>query len=401
MAKKLDIAAVLGAPLELRSGLTIPNRIVKAAMSETIADPNGEPSTALLTLYERLGRGGAGLLITGNVMVSRDAIGEAGNVLLGDEIPLDRFRAWAEAARKNGSLCFMQLNHAGRQVPFLLNRSPVAPSAIAIEIPGFAKPRALDEEEIERILEGFARGAQVAKEAGFDGIQLHGAHGYLISQFLSPKTNQRTDRWGGDLEGRMRFLMECIRKIRSKIGDSFPIALKLNSADFLKGGITIEESMIVSRTASEEKIAFLEVSGGTYEKPAMLIREKASTAAREAHFLEYASQIRAAVSCPIMLTGGLRTPELMAKIVQKKEVDLVGLARPIAVEPDFPREILAGRTEPSLAKACTGMGLFAAASDLSWYQRQLHRMSNGVEPEPGLSRWQSLGAAAVGMLRGR
>jgi 2,4-dienoyl-CoA reductase-like NADH-dependent reductase (Old Yellow Enzyme family) len=199
----------------------------------------------------------------------------------------------------------------------------------------------------------------------------------------------------------MRFLVETYRAVRRAVGAGFPVALKLNSADFLRGGLTIEESVIVARTIGEEGVDFIEVSGGTYERPAMVFAGKRSTAEREAHFLEYAEKMRAAVRVPLMLTGGLRTPAVMEKIVADGAVDLIGMARPIALEPDLPREILAGRTAPSASKRAEGKSMFAAAKDLSFYQVQLHRMGKGLEPELGMSRWRALGASALDLWRRR
>jgi 2,4-dienoyl-CoA reductase-like NADH-dependent reductase (Old Yellow Enzyme family) len=200
----------------------------------------------------------------------------------------------------------------------------------------------------------------------------------------------------------MRFLVEVLRSVRSAVGDEVPVALELSSADFLRGGFTIEESVIVARTIDEEGIDFIEVSGGTYERPAMVAVEKMSTAEREGHFLEYARAIRGVVRAPLMLTGGLRTPAVMASIVAEGAVDLIGVARPIALEPDLPRQKISGRTDASLAARVEGTSPFAAAKDLSWYAAQLHRMGSGKEPEADLSRWTAFASAAIGaFLRSR
>lgn len=375
---------ILARPLNMPCGVTLSNRIVKSAMSECLATfDSSDPSKELCNLYERWSLGGAGLLITGNVMVSPEGIGEPGNVISRPDSPLEPYRIWSKAATIHGNNCFMQINHAGRQSPKLLNENPVAPSSISVKLVGmFGKPRALEIEEIEDIITKFAHTAKLSKDAGFTGVQMHGAHGYLISQFLSPLSNQRKDKYGGSLENRMRFLIECYRKIRKACGKNYPICLKLNSADFLRGGFTSEEAVIVARTISEEGIDILEISGGTFEKPEMFMPPKESTTEREAHFLEYARLIRKKITCPLMLTGGLRTPNVMAKIIEDGSIDLVGLARPMALEPNFAREILEGRIESSkVERRRTFFKVLAPVIDGGWYQQQIHRISKGKEPQ--------------------
>jgi 2,4-dienoyl-CoA reductase-like NADH-dependent reductase (Old Yellow Enzyme family) len=394
-----DVRSILGAPLALRSGAGLPNRFAKAAMSESLGDAAGDPTEELVRLYERLGRGGAGLVVTGNVMVAPGGKGEPGNVIWREGAPLERWRAWADASQRHGTPTIVQINHAGRQAPRSLVAHPVAPSAVPVSIPGaFGTPRALEDEEIEVILDGFAGTAKTAVEAGFAGVQLHGAHGYLISQFLSPLTNRRTDRWGGSLAHRMRFVLEAQRRVRAAVGERAIVSVKLNSSDFLHGGFTIEESIEVARALAAEGVDLLEVSGGTYERPAMFVAAKASTAAREAHFLEYASRIRAAIPTPVMLTGGLRSAETMARVVAEGHADVIGLGRPIALEPDLPRAILEGRADRSaIAQAPTGM--VGAAMDAAWYKQQLQRMGRGLEPEASASRLCAIWSVAKALVR--
>lgn len=255
----------LDRPLSLAHGLSLPNRIAKAAMSERLADPVGTPTEALVRLYRRWSEGGTGLLITGNVMVDARAIGETGNVILEDDAQLDAFRAWAHAAKSAGARVWMQINHPGRQSPRNLSRRPVAPSAIGLKGMGgaFAKPRALLEEEIFDIIARFARTAALAERAGFDGVQIHGAHGYLLSQFLSPRTNLREDAWGGDAERRRRFPLEVVRAVRAAVSSDFSVGLKLNSADFQRGGFDEDESMAFVEALSDTGVDLLEISGGT------------------------------------------------------------------------------------------------------------------------------------------
>ncbi len=396
--------ATLARPLSLPGGLRLPNRLAKSAMSEALADPDGAPTERLIRLYERLGRGGLGLLITGNVIVAREGIGEPGNVVIEGEEHLDGLRRWAEAAQAQGSHLWMQLNHTGRQSPRRLTPRPVAPSPVALRgfFGTFAPPRALEEREIRGIIERFAQAAAVAKRAGFAGVQVHAAHGYLVSQFLSPLSNHRSDQWGGSIENRMRFLLEIVRAIRAATGPDFPIGVKLNSADFQRGGFEVADAKLVAQALEQEGIALLEVSGGNYESPAMSGGGERpaggeSTRQREAYFLDYARDIRAVTRLPILLTGGMRTASAMASAVDSGAIDLVGLARPLTYEPDLARLLLTGkRTEARLMNLGIGIKKADSMIQVFWFQQQLHRLADGLEPDLSLGPIRSL---ATGMKR--
>lgn len=251
----------------------------------------------------------------------------------------------------------------------------------------FAEPRELTAREIEDLIRRFATTAKVVTEAGFDGVQIHGAHGYLISQFLSPLSNQRTDEWGGTPEKRRRFVLEVLRAIRAEVGPSIPVAIKLNSADFQKGGFGEDESLEVVHALAEEGLDLLEISGGTYASAAMLGVDpslKASTRRREAYFLSYAERVRSDLpELPLMLTGGFRTVGGMVDAVESGAVDLVGLGRPLTVQPDFPAELLAGRAEESVVNPRrSGIGLLDSLTELTYYSVQMWRMAKGKEPAP-------------------
>ncbi|MCK7550236.1 MULTISPECIES: NADH:flavin oxidoreductase/NADH oxidase family protein [Marinobacter] len=384
-------AEILSQPLTLKTGSVIPNRFAKSAMSETLGTIDNRVTKELVTLYRTWAEGGTGLSITGNVMVDRRHIGEPQNVVLEDERDLVLLRAWADAGKTGGNQIWMQLNHPGKQSPKMLNSDTVAPSAIPFkkELRGmFATPRALTGTEIEEIVLRFARSAAIAEKAGFDGVQIHGAHGYLVSQFLSPHHNQRTDEWGGSAENRMRFVLEVYRAIRAVTGDGFNVGIKLNSADFQRGGFTEEESLGVIDALAKEGIDLVEISGGNYENPAMAKgaeggEVKQSTLAREAYFLEFAEKVRERVEVPLMVTGGFRTETGMADAVTSGATDLVGIARPLAVEPDCPKRIMAGESFTSAVRPIkTGIRLIddMALMEVSWYTRQLGRIGKGKAP---------------------
>ena len=389
---------MLETSLRLPCRAVLPNRLAKAAMSECLADANNAPSAGLIRVYERWGRSGAGLLITGHVMVDRRGVAEPGNVVIADDRHLAQLRHWATTSQANGAQVWLQLNHAGRQTPKKLTRVPVAPSAVQVKIGGlFNTPRALGDGEIEQLVAQFATAARVAREAGFAGVQIHAAHGYLVSQFLSPRTNLRTDRWGGSLENRSRFLLAIVAAVRVAVGPTFPIGVKLNSADFQRGGFTIDEAMQVARWLDDAGIDLLEVSGGNYESPAMSgsgelpAEQRTSSREREAYFLEYARQIRSVTRVPILLTGGMRSRAVMEEALASGAIDLVGLARPMTHAPDLPARLLDG----SLAAAPTvkirsRIRLVDDALQVMWFKEQIHEMARGRDPDPKLGKLVAL-----------
>lgn len=379
--------------LALPCGVKIPNRLAKAAMSEQLGDYYNSPTSELVRLYKRWAEGGLGLSITGNVMVDRWALGEPCNVVVEDERDLAKLSEWAVAGKSQGGKIIMQINHPGRQSPTFVSSQPVAPSAVGVNIGGmFAVPRALKDSEILEIIERFGKTAQIAVKAGFDGVQIHSAHGYLISQFLSPRANLREDDWGGTPEKRRRFLLEIVKTVRKAIGNQVILSVKLNSADFQKGGFSQEDSMAVVQELEKEKIDLLEISGGTYEASAMMgDGQKESTRKREAYFLEYAEMVRKQIKLPLMLTGGFRTAEAMKAALASGTVDLIGLARPLAVEPDLPARILASNANARPSKPHhVGIKMFDGFVELIWHTQQLHRMGAGKNPDPNRSAWLTL-----------
>jgi 2,4-dienoyl-CoA reductase-like NADH-dependent reductase (Old Yellow Enzyme family) len=378
----------------LRNGITLRNRLVKSAMSERLAGLDGLPHEGLRRLYRRWAEGGTALLVTGNVMIDRSALGESGNVVLDADQPLEPFSLWARAAQAGGAHALVQLNHPGRQSPRQLSAHPVAPSAVPMKMArgAFAMPRALEAVEIEAIVERFAIGARGAVQAGFDGVQIHGAHGYLVNQFLSPLTNLRDDAWGGDAVRRRRFLLEVVRAVRAAIGDERVLSVKLNSADFQLGGFDESESLDVVRALDGEGIDLLEVSGGTYETAAMFDEPKAeSTRAREAFFIDYAEKVRTVSRTPLLVTGGFRTARGMNAALASGALDLVGLARPLAVEPDLPKRLLVDDSaEATKVKLATGMKTLDSLLQGAWYQAQISRIARGEATRPKLSRAAAL-----------
>ncbi|WP_420583895.1 NADH:flavin oxidoreductase/NADH oxidase family protein [Ruegeria sp.] len=393
-----DHAPILFSPIRLANKVTSPNRFLKSAMSEVLA-VQGEhlPTDGHLRVYKRWAKGGTGILVSGNVMIDRTALGEPGNVVLEDEQHLDRFMTWTKAVHDANpdTQFWMQINHPGKQSPKFLSQHPVAPSAIPLRAElekTFATPRELRADEITDLIGRFATTARLAKQAGFDGVQIHGAHGYLVSQFLSPHHNRRNDKWGGSPENRRRFAMEVYRAIRNEVGSDFPVSIKMNSADFQKGGFEGEDAFELIKALSSEGIDLIEISGGNYESPAMTGARR-STGEREAYFLEFAAKARTLTDVAIAVTGGFRSVRAMETALATGATDFVGVARALTLDPELPKH---AAVDPdyvcNVGRPSTGLRgidrMFMLA--ITYYETQIRRMAKGREPKPGLSAWHTV-----------
>ena len=391
----------LSSPLTLPCGAVLPNRLFKSAMTEGLADLNDNATERHNTLYRRWSEGGTGTLVTGNVMVDRRFLERPGNVVIDGNDGEEALRSWAVAGTEAGNQLWMQISHPGRQCQKVVSAQPLAPSEVPLRLAGmFGRPRAMTESDIENTLDGYARVAGVAQACGFTGVQIHSAHGYLISEFLSPITNRRTDDWGGPLANRARFLLEAIRRVRATVGPAFPIAIKLNSADFSKGGFSHEESLEVARWVSDAGVDLLEISGGTYEQLALMgdkgeSGKSQSTRQREAYFLDYAMGIRQVTTVPLAVTGGFRSRAAMQEALDNGACDVIGLARPLCIEPDV-HDLLSGVSEGfetwerqlRIGPGWLGPGSgnrtlrtlnFSAATQ--WYYRHIIDLSEGRPPD--------------------
>ncbi len=359
---------IIGNPLTLPCGAVLPNRIAKAAMTEGLADIHGRPTAELEKLYGIWSDGGAGLHLSGNIQIDANHLERPGNVII-DRMPDDEMRAalnrWTGAATRNGNHFWAQISHAGRQTMKAVNPRPNAPSAVKVGLPGgqFGMPVELAEDEILKLISRFGQAASVCRDTGFTGVQIHAAHGYLISQFLSPRSNRREDRWGGSLENRARFLMFTVNTVRQLVGSDFPISVKLNSADFQRGGFAFEDSLQVARWLQDAGVDLIEISGGTYEQPKLLGMEgleaeepqavAETTLAREAYFVDFAKAMKNELTIPLMVTGGFRTASAMEQALKSGAADVIGLGRPMCVMPEAPKRLLGGmamlpRTENQL-----------------------------------------------------
>ena len=380
----------LFAPLTLPNGATIPNRIAKAAMEENMADADHAPSAELISLYRAWAEGGAGLIITGNVMIDARAMTGPAGVVLEDDRYLDRFKAWADTARSGGGQVWMQINHPGRQMPAGLGQETLAPSAIALDLGAQSKifpvPREMTAADIAEVERRFVRTAVLAERAGFTGVEIHAAHGYLLSQFLSPLANHRRDHWGGSLENRARLLLDIVRGVRAAVSPGFAVAVKLNSADFQRGGFSPADARAVVQMLGSLGVDLVELSGGSYEAPAMMGSARDErTLAREAYFLEFAREISEVATMPLMVTGGIRRREV-AQTVIESGVAMAGIATALAIEPNLPRNWKLGKNDAPRLKPITWKNKpVASSAHMAAVRYQLVRLSRRRRTAPNVS----------------
>ncbi|MGW5284783.1 NADH:flavin oxidoreductase/NADH oxidase family protein [Streptomyces collinus] len=370
----------LFSPLPLRSGQVLRNRIVKAAMEENMAGDGQLPDQGLLSLYRRWASGGTGLLITGNVMVHAEALTGPGGVVLDERAPLEPFTAWARAGKSGGGAIWMQINHPGRQIQADMPGVVWGPSDVAVSLgkhsSRFGRPLAMTAEQIEATVTRYAVTARRAEEAGFDGVEIHAAHGYLLSQFLSPLVNKRTDAWGGSLENRARMLLDIVRAVRVTVSPSFAVAVKLNSADFQRGGFDADDARQVIEMLAPLGVDLVELSGGSYESPAMSGRPADSrTRAREAYFLDLARDLVKSSPLPLMLTGGITRRETAEKVLESG-VAIIGMGTALAVTPDLPDRWRDGREADHQLRPVTWSDkALASAAGMAQVRHQMRRIA--------------------------
>ncbi|MBA8877241.1 NADH:flavin oxidoreductase/NADH oxidase family protein [Phyllobacterium myrsinacearum] len=381
--------------LTLPNGSIIPNRIAKAAMEENMADAAHAPSPALLKLYKAWADGGAGLILTGNVMIDRRAMTGPGGVVLEDESNLAAFRTWARTGQAKGAQMWVQLNHPGRQMMKGMGQETLAPSVVALDLGKHSKlfpvPKAMTEHDIHAIILRFANAAKIAETAGFAGVQIHAAHGYLISQFLSPRTNRRDDIWGGSLENRARLLLETVREVRAVVSPDFSVAVKLNSADFQRGGFDADDAKRVVEMLNDENVDLVELSGGSYEAPAMQGSARdGRTLNREAYFLEFAKDIAAIARMPVMVTGGIRRMEIVQTVLDSG-VAMAGIGTALAIRPDLPVIWQQGTDpRPELPPIHWKNKVLASLASMAVVKYQLARLSMDRAPVPKVSPVKAL-----------
>ena len=387
---------LLFTPITLPNGTTIKNRFFKSAMSEGMGTKNFQPKKNIATLYKRWAEGGTGLIITGNIMVDPKGTAEPGNIVFDKNSNMEILKDWAKQGQQYGAKVMVQLNHPGKQAPKTIAKETVAPSAVPL---GnglnklFSTPRALTTSEVEELVQKFITSAKVAKEAGFSGVQIHAAHGYLISQFLSPHDNRRTDKYGGSLENRVRFLKEIYLGMREELGKDFPIGIKINSTDFKEDGLTEEDSLETIVELANLGLDFVEISGGTYERPAMM--GATSTSSNKVFFAEYSKKLKQKVDIPVIVTGGIRSINAMNTLLNDNTTDFIGIARPLTIDPNIPNKIKQGTyTIVETTRVSTGVKkldkIFGSLLGIVYYQVLMQNIAKGKEPKATKNAWPSL-----------
>ena len=387
---------LLFTPITLPNGTTIKNRFFKSAMSEGMGTRDFQPKKNIATLYKRWAEGGTGLIITGNIMVDPKGTAEPGNIVFDKNSNMEILKEWAKQGQQHGAKVMVQLNHPGKQAPKTVSKQTVAPSAIPL---GnglnklFSTPRALTTSEVEELVQKFVTSAKVAKEAGFSGVQIHAAHGYLISQFLSPHDNRRTDKYGGSLENRMRFLKEIYLGMREELGKDFTIGIKINSTDFKEDGLTEEDSLKTIIELANLGLDFVEISGGTYERPAMMGATSKST--NQVFFAEYSKKLKQKIEIPVVVTGGIRSINAMNTLLNDNTTDFIGIARPLTIDPNIPNKIKQGTyTIVETTRVSTGVKkldkIFGSLLGIVYYQVLMQNIAKGKEPKTTKNAWPSL-----------
>ena len=387
---------LLFTPITLPNGTTIKNRFFKSAMSEGMGTRDFQPKKNIATLYKRWAEGGTGLIITGNIMVDPKGTAEPGNIVFDKNSNMEILKEWAKQGQQHGAKVMVQLNHPGKQAPKTVSKQTVAPSAVPL---GnglnklFSTPRALTTSEVEELVQKFVTSAKVAKEAGFSGVQIHAAHGYLISQFLSPHDNRRTDKYGGSLENRMRFLKEIYLGMREELGKNFTIGIKINSTDFKEDGLTEEDSLKTIIELANLGLDFVEISGGTYERPAMMGATSKST--NQVFFAEYSKKLKQKIEIPVVVTGGIRSINAMNTLLNDNTTDFIGIARPLTIDPNIPNKIKQGTyTIVETTRVSTGVKkldkIFGSLLGIVYYQVLMQNIAKGKEPKATKNAWPSL-----------
>ena len=353
-------------PLRLPCGTSLKNRIAKSAMSDSLGDGTGHPTPEQIRLYERWANGGCAVSIIGEVQGSPEYAEKPGNLVLNNQSDLEIFQELARRGGGNDTLLWLQLGHAGA-LAYAPTSSPKGPSAL--KVPGL-RCEAFSETELGELPSEFARTARLAQQAGFGGVQIHAAHGFLLSQFLSPLFNRRSDGYGGSISNRMRLVMETVDAVRKSVGADFPLAIKLNSSDQLEGGLVEDDALAIVAALDRTSIDLVDISGGTYFPGA---KSASDGTGRGPYFMEFAKRARKVTTKPLMLTGGFKTRAQAVDAVTSGAVDVAGLARAMVLEPSLPDNWKANeKPEPEFPR-------FSSAPEggvTAWYTMRLTEIGN-------------------------
>jgi 2,4-dienoyl-CoA reductase-like NADH-dependent reductase (Old Yellow Enzyme family) len=356
---------VLFQAFDLPCGVVLKNRIAKSAMSDSLGDGTGHPTPEQNRLYQRWAEGGVAISIIGEVQATSNYAEKPGNLVLNSSSDLTKFRNLAQHGAKNGTLLFLQLGHAGA-LAYAPISNPKGPSEL--DLAGL-RCEGMTQGEIHQVPLEFAKTAKLAQQAGFGGVQIHAAHGFLLSQFLSPLFNKRSDGYGGTITNRMKLILESIEATRAAVGPNFPIAVKLNSSDQLEGGFCEDDALQVVAALDRSSVDLIDISGGTYFPGA---KSASDSAGRGPYFIEFAKRARTVTTKPLMLTGGFKTRAQAEEAVTSGAVDVIGLARALVLEPALPNLWMANQTpEPAFP-----------------------RFSNA--PEGGITAWYTMRLTEIG-----
>jgi len=336
------------------SGLNLRNRLVRSATYEKRADEDGFVTESLIELYEDLTRGGIGLMITGNALVHPSGRTITQMLCIHSDIYIQGLRKLTAAVHEMKGIIAIQLVHGGRQsFPVLLGGSdPLAPSAV-FDTSTKIMPRAMTDTEIWEMVDAFGDAARRGRIAGFDAVQIHGAHGYLVSEFLSPHTNRRDDYWGGDEERRFHFVEEVYKAMRKEVGEDYPLMIKMNADDLMEGGLKVDGAVRIAARLEELGLDAVEVSGGMYESSRKTAQPDILDPEDEAYFRDRGKAFKSSLHIPVILVGGMRSRTVMEEVLQKGEADLISMARPLIREPDLPNRFREGK-ERADCISCNG-----------------------------------------------
>ena len=334
------------------SGMTIKNRFVRSATYEAYAETDGRVNDRFILYMAELAAGGAGMIITSHAYVSPE--GQAGPRQVGaySDDMLPGLAKTADTIHENGSIAVLQIAHAGKRGIGKGAFAAMGPSEEIID--GEKKAGQMTEENIQATIQAFGKAAQRAVQAGYDGVQIHAAHSYLLSQFLSPYYNRRTDAYGGSIENRSRFLVQVYEQVREKVGHAFPVLVKMNSEDFLENGLTVAETLQVCRILEEKGIDAVELSGGTMDSGRFFFSRKgtAKSPDLEAYYREAAGKFKAQLNIPLILVGGFLSYEIARETIESGLADMVALSRPLIREPGLVRRWQAGDTRKAACICC-------------------------------------------------
>lgn len=362
---------ILQSSLELPCGAVLKNRIAKSAMSDSLGDGTGHPTAEQNRLYQRWAEGGVAVSIIGEVQGSAGYAEKPGNLVLNESSDLDRFRELAKQGGENGTMLWLQLGHAGA-LAYAPTSNPKGPSTL--DLPGL-RCAELTIEEVQQLPSGFARTAKLAQQAGFGGVQIHAAHGFVLSQFLSPLFNKRSDNYGGEIANRMRPLLDSIEKTRTTVGPDFPIAVKLNSSDQLEGGLVEDDALEVVAALDSSSVDLIDISGGTYFPGA---KAASDGVGRGPYFTEFAKRARTVTTKPLMLTGGFKTRKQADDAVTSGVADVVGLARALVLEPSLPA---LWKKDQSPEPAFPRFSENPEGGITAWYTMRISELGNEMETE--------------------